>query len=144
MAIKPGTLFKRREETDQPVAESEVATSEVSTLIQPRFFSVNNTPETSSEPILTIYDYRIGDDQTELNFNVLLNGKKLCACDTKDGFFLRIYLPPGTYRVSLQSRMWGKAEIQTIVPIERAGEYGLRVIVAPMHLAFDELTFHPH
>ncbi len=108
-------------------------------LIQPKYFRVTG----EMEAVLIIYDYRVHDAVPDHEFQVLLNGKTLCSCSTKAGFLLVVSLPLGTYRVTLPFGRKGKSGIESVAVIDRRGEYGLRVIVAPKFLGFDELESHP-
>ncbi len=106
-------------------------------LIQPKYFRVNK----SSEATLTIYDYRLPEADPDHTFHVVLNDERLCSCSTKDGFFLRVELPLGTYRVGVQFGKAKKAAIEVKACIDRPGEYGLRLLVAPTFIGFDTLEF---
>jgi hypothetical protein len=111
-------------------------------LIQPRYFLAQ--PE---EEALVIYDYRDpgGGPAPDIRFDLLLNGKKLQACSTKDGFFVKVFLRCGTYRVTL--RFGPRAEVETLVTVASGVECGLRVLMSPSSIGFDEPSYQapvPH
>lgn len=105
--------------------------------IQPKHYRIRGR---ARKAILAIYDYRLPDADSEHTFQVLLNDESLGACGTKEGFMLRVELPLGAYRVALQLGKSKKSTIETRVSIDSPGGiYGLRVLVAPSFLGFDEL-----